>query len=103
MSTEWSELFAAFEHSLQDWLARAVEPPSLPNSRPSEPAVLGEFEERLKRLQTYLDRAEHDAEQAIVPLTMDVQALQQWLDRLSALMAQRDPALSKESSIDAAP
>jgi len=83
MSTEWTELFAVFEQSLNEWLAGAVGPPSEPTPHQTEPAVLRQFEERLKRLQTYLDKAEHDAEQALAPLTRDVQALQQWLDELN--------------------
>jgi cytochrome c peroxidase len=87
MSTEWTELFAAFEQSLNEWLARAVEPPSAPAPRPAEPAVLGLLEERLKRLQTHLDKAEHDAEQAVAPLTNDIEALQQWRNALNAARA----------------
>lgn len=87
MSTAWTQLFAVFEQSLNEWLARAVEPPSTPAPHPSEPAALQLFEERLKRLQTYLDKAEHDAEQALVPLTTDSEALQQWLNALHTARA----------------
>jgi hypothetical protein len=83
MSTEWIELFSDFEQSLNEWLARAVEPPSVPAPHPAEPAILHLFEERLKRLQMYLDKAEHDAEQAVAPLTSDIEALQQWLNALN--------------------
>jgi hypothetical protein len=86
MSTEWTELFAAFEQSLNEWLARAEEPsPAPPPS--TKPIVLHQFGERLKRLQAYLDKAEHDAEQALAPLTTDIQALQQWLDALKTVQA----------------
>jgi hypothetical protein len=85
MNTEWTELFAVFEQSLKEWLARAVEPPSVPNPRQTEPAILDQFGERLKRLQSYLDKAERDAEQALAPLTTDIQALSQWLGQLTTL------------------
>lgn len=87
MSEEWTELFAVFEQSLNEWLARAEELPSAPPPRPTEPVVLHQFEERLKRLQSYLDNAERDAEQALAPLTRDIQALQQWLDALKTMRA----------------
>jgi cob(I)alamin adenosyltransferase len=82
MSTEWTQLFTDFEQTLNQWLARTTEPPPLPDSPPAEPAILRLFEERLMRLQTYLDKTEHDAEQALAPLTIEIQALQQWLDAL---------------------
>lgn len=91
MSAEWTELFAVFEQSLNEWLARAVEPPSTPGPLPTEPAVLRQFEERLARLQTYLDKAEHDAEQALAPLTTDIEVLQQWLDALKTVQAKQVP------------
>jgi 16S rRNA U1498 N3-methylase RsmE len=87
MSTEWTELFAVFEQSLNQWLARAEEPPPASTQRQIEPAVLRKLEQRLERLQTYLDKAERDAEQALVPLTKDIEALQQWLDTLTAFRA----------------
>jgi hypothetical protein len=87
MSAEWTELFAVFEQSLNEWLARAVEPPSAPPPHPTEPGVLHQFEERLKRLQAYLDKAEQDAEQALAPLTTDIQALQQWLGALKMVQS----------------
>jgi hypothetical protein len=90
MSRQWTELFADFEKRLNEWLARAVEPPSLFLPRPAEPAVLRLFAERLERLQSYLDKAEHDAEQALQPLTADIQALQQWLDALKTLRTSLD-------------
>ena len=82
MSAEWTELFATFEQSLNEWLARAAEPPPLPSPPPAEPIILHQFEERLKRLQAHLDKAEYDAEQALAPLTTDIQDLQRWLDAL---------------------
>jgi hypothetical protein len=88
MSTEATEPFAAFEQNLNDWLARAIEPSSEPPPRPTEPILLRMFEERLKRLQTHLDKAERDAEQALTPLTRDIQTLRQWLDALSTARAQ---------------
>jgi len=87
MSTEGIEAFAAFERNLNEWLARAVEPPAEPAPRKTEPVLLRMFEERLKRLQTYLDKAERDAEQALAPLTSDIQVLRQWLDALSMARA----------------
>lgn len=79
--------FADFERNLSQWLARAMEPPDELAPRKTEPVLLRMFEERLKRLQTYLDKAERDAEQALQPLTSDIQALRQWLDGLSMARA----------------
>jgi hypothetical protein len=87
MSSQWTEPFAIFEQKLSEWLAHAVEPPSQPPPRQTEPAFLRMFEERLKRLQTYLDKADRDAEQALSPLTTDIQELRQWLDALSTARA----------------
>ncbi|HEY7330116.1 MAG TPA: hypothetical protein VH592_20940 [Gemmataceae bacterium] len=97
MTKEWTELFAVFEQSLTEWLARAAEPPSEPTPCQTEAAVLNQFGERLKRLQSYLDKAEHDAEHALMPLTTDIQALAQWLEKLSAVrtkLAERAPSRS---------
>jgi hypothetical protein len=87
MFTEGTQAFVAFERNLSEWLARAVEPAAEPAPRPIEPVFLHLFEERLKRLQTYVDKAEHGAEQALKPLTSDIQALRQWLDALSQVRA----------------
>jgi hypothetical protein len=87
MSTEATEPFIVFEQNLNEWLARAVEPPSEAPPRPSEPVLLRLFEERLKRLQAHLDKAEREAEQALTPLTHDIQTLRQWLDALSMARA----------------
>lgn len=83
MSMDWTELFAQFEQNLSQWLSRAVEPPCEKPPQQIEPAVLRLFEERLKRLQTYLDTAEQNGEQAFQPLTTDIQAIRQWLDALN--------------------
>jgi hypothetical protein len=99
MSAEWTELFAAFEQSLNEWLARAGEQASAPPPPSTGPVVLHQFEERLKRLQAYLDKAEHDAEHALAPLTADIQALQQWLDALKTVRA-RLPELTVRSHFD---
>lgn len=87
MATEGIEAFAALERHLNEWLARAVEPPAEPAPRKTESLLLRMFEERLKRLQSYLDAAEGDAEQALAPLTSDIQVLRQWLDALSTARA----------------
>lgn len=87
MSVDWTELFADFEQNLSQWLTRAVEPAGEPPPRTSEPIVPRLFEERLKRLQTYLDKAERDGEQALDPLTSDIQAIRQWLDELNTVRA----------------
>jgi hypothetical protein len=84
--TGWSETFAAFERNLNEWLARAVEVPSEP-APPSVPMPAQLFEERLQRLQAYLDRAERNAEQALAPLTSEIQALRQWLEALNMARA----------------
>jgi hypothetical protein len=87
MSTDGTQAFIAFERNLSEWLARAVELPAEPSPRKTEPLLLRMLEERLKRLQTYLDKAERDAEQALTPLTSDIQVLRQWLDALSKARA----------------
>ncbi len=87
MSIQWTEPFAVFEQKLNQWLAHAVELPAEPPPRQIEPEFMRLFEERLKRLQTYLDNTERDAEQALVTLTTDIQELRQWLDALSAARA----------------
>ncbi len=84
MSMPGTDPFAVFEQNLSQWLARAVEPPAQPPPRPAEPALLRMFEERLRQLQAYLDKAEKDAEKALVPLTTDIQAIERWLEALSA-------------------
>jgi hypothetical protein len=83
----WTEMFAVFERNLDQWLAQTVELESGPPPQRAEPMSLRMFEERLKRLQTYLDRAEDTAEQAMAPLTMEIQSLRQWLDALSMARA----------------
>lgn len=87
MAVEWTELFADFEQNLSEWLNRAVEPASEPTPRPAEPVIPRLFEERLKRLQAYLDKAEQDGEQALDPLTSDIQAIRQWLDEMGTARA----------------
>lgn len=84
MSMPEMEPFAVFEQNLNQWLSRAVEPPSQPPPGQTEPALLRLFEERLSRLQNYLDIAEQDAEQARTPLMAEIQAIGLWLDALSA-------------------
>jgi hypothetical protein len=84
---QWTEPFAVFEQKLSQWLAHAVEVPSEPPPHWTEPEFLRMFEERLKRLQSYLDKTERDAEQALASLTTDIQELRQWLDALSAARA----------------
>jgi hypothetical protein len=87
MSTEGIEAFTAFGRNLNQWLSRAIEPTAELEPRKTEPVLLRMFEERLKRLQTFLDKAERDAEQALLPLTSEIQILRQWLDALSAARA----------------
>lgn len=87
MSTEGIEAFAVFERNLHQWLARAIESPAELPPRKTEAVLLRMFEERLKRLQAYLDKAERDAEHALEPLTSDIQVLRQWLDALSMARA----------------
>jgi hypothetical protein len=83
MSEQGMEPFAAFEHHLSQWLGRAEEPPSEPVPRQVEPLLARTLEERLQQLHSYLDRAERDAEQAVAPISADIQSLRQWLDALS--------------------
>jgi hypothetical protein len=83
----WMPVFAAFESNLDRWLAQTVEPEPEPPPPPSEPLPSRRFEERLKRLQTYLDQAEGNAERALTPLTAEIQALRQWLETMSMARA----------------
>jgi hypothetical protein len=78
-----TETFAAFEGKLAGWLTRAGEPEHEAGPPRSEPDIALSFEERLNRLQTYLDEAEAKAEQALAPLTTEIQSLRQWLDALN--------------------
>lgn len=87
MTTEGIDPFADFEQSLNEWLARTVEPPSEPTPQPTESVLLRMVEDRLKRLQTYLDEAERDAEQALTPLADNIQTLRQWLEALNMARA----------------
>jgi hypothetical protein len=80
----WTEMFAGFERNLDQWLARLAELEPEPAPPDAESIALQGFEERLKRLQTYLDRAEANAEQALAPLTTEIQSLRQWLETLNA-------------------
>ena len=82
----WEQVFAAFESNLERWLDQTIEPDSDPPP-PAEPLPSRRFEERLKRLQTYLDRAEHNAEEALTPLTAEIQSLRQWLEAMNRARA----------------
>ncbi len=53
-----------------------------PSSEPAPPAFAPAFEPRLERLQAHLDQAERNAEQALAPLTTEIEALRQWLEAL---------------------
>jgi hypothetical protein len=85
--TGWAEVLASLENTLNHWLERSVEPP--PESAPSPAAAmpLRLFEERLDRLQASLDRAEGNAEQALSPLTAEIETLRQWLAALNNVRA----------------
>ena len=78
----WAETFADFEENLSHWLARTVQPDSAP-AEPTEPMPAQMFEKRLERLQAYLDQAEQNAEQALAPLTDEIEAFKQWLFALN--------------------
>ncbi len=80
----WMEMFAAFENNLDQWLARLVELEAEPAPQHTEPMALQGFEQRLERLQGYLDQAEANAEQTLEPLTTEIQSLRQWLEMLNA-------------------
>jgi hypothetical protein len=83
----WIEWFAACERDLEHWLARVAECSAEPPPAREEPIALQMFHERLKRLQGYLDQAERDAEQALAPLTTEIQAQRQWLETLNMARA----------------
>ncbi len=80
MTSEAVELFDLMEARLNDWLARAVEPPIAPPPEWTDPAAIKTFEERLQRLQSYLDRAEREAEQAFALLENEIHTTRSWLE-----------------------
>lgn len=96
MYSEWTELFADFERNLNEWLTRAGELPSQSPPPPTEPSVPRLFEERMERLQTHLDKAERIAQQAMIPLTTDIQAIHEWLDELTAARTKSTERTTKE-------
>lgn len=82
--TGWAEVLASLEQTLNHWLSHAVEPPPTPPPHPPSPLPLQSFEERLHRLQAFLDHAEQQAEEAILPLTAEIESVRQWLQSLIA-------------------
>lgn len=82
--TGWTDVLASLEQTLNHWLAHAIEPPLTPAPQAPSPLPMQSFEERLQRLQTFLDRAEQNAESALAPLTTEIDAMRQWLQTLSA-------------------
>jgi hypothetical protein len=83
--TGWIEVLATLEHTLDHWLARAVEAAAVEAVPPADLArPLHTFQERLSRLQAYLDQAEGDADRACAPLTAEIEALGQWQEALNA-------------------
>jgi hypothetical protein len=80
--TGWAEVLASLENTLNHWLARSDEPPTDPVPSPAAAMPLQLFEERLDRLQASLDRAEKNAEQALSPLTAEIETLRQWVTTL---------------------
>jgi hypothetical protein len=85
--TGWADVLASLENTLNHWLARSVEPPPEPAPPPTAATPLRLFEERLDRLQASLDRAERNSEQALAPITAEIEALRQWLGTLSTVRA----------------
>ena len=85
--TGWADVLASLENTLNHWLARAVEPPPVPAPSPAAALPLRQFEERLDRLQASLDRAEGNAEQALSPLTAEIETLREWLATLNRVRA----------------
>ena len=81
---DWAERFAAFEHNLGQWLDRAGESSPEPAVQTVSPMPAQLFEQRLERLQIYLDQAEQNAEQALAPLTDEIEAFKQWLLALNS-------------------
>jgi hypothetical protein len=81
--TGWSEVLAILERTLSHWLAHADVPAEEPPPQPGVPLPLQEFEKRLDRLQAYLDRAEQSAEQALGPLTVEIETLKRWLETVN--------------------
>jgi hypothetical protein len=82
MPPQSPESFAQLERNLQAWLERATLPSSQPQSRPTEPILLRMFEERLKRLQAYVEEAESRAEHVLAPLGDEIAALGAWGEKL---------------------
>jgi hypothetical protein len=85
--TGWADVLASLENTLNHWLDRSTEPPPEPVPPQATDMPLQLFEERLDRLQASLDRAERNAEQALSPLTAEIEALQQWLANLNNVRA----------------
>jgi len=76
-------MLTAFESDLGQWLAHAVESAPEPETPPASAMPSEIFEQRLERLQAYLYQAEQNAEQALAPLTGEIEALEQWLQALN--------------------
>ncbi len=85
--TGWAEVLASLENTLNHWLEHSVEPAPEPTPAPAAVMPLQLFEERLDRLQASLDRAEGNAEQALAPLTTEIETMRQWLDTLNNVRA----------------
>jgi hypothetical protein len=81
--TGQAEVLATLERTLEHWLARAVEPAAIEAVTPADLArPLQTFEERLARLQAFLDQAGGDADRACAPLTAELEAMQHWFAAL---------------------
>ncbi len=98
MTSEAVELFDLMEHHLNDWLARAVEPPIVPPPEWTDPAAIKTFEERLLRLQGYLDRAEREAEQAFAMLESEIHTTRSWLEAFGNARNQLNECLATKAA-----
>jgi hypothetical protein len=96
--TGWAEVLASLENTLNHWLEHSVEPPPEPVPSPAAAMPLQLFEERLDRLQASLDRAEKNAEQALSPLTAEIETLRQWVATLNDVRANLEERMARAIS-----
>jgi hypothetical protein len=81
--TDWTAMLAILENELGPWLVCAVEPPAEPEPPVTSALPFEIFEQQFERLQAYLSQAEQSAEQALAPLTAQVEAFERWLQSLN--------------------
>jgi hypothetical protein len=84
-SAGWAEVLSTLENILDRWLAHAVElAPAGHGAQIDLTRLMQSFEERLGRLQVYLDRAEDGVRSADAALAAEIEALGRWQEMLGA-------------------